>query len=206
MNSKINNYLAYFFICVGICLATFQFAYNRILWLDEAMLSLNIINKGFFDLLKPLDYHQVSPIGFLFAEKIFVLLLGNSEYGLRAFPFICYLAAIPLVYFFSHVLSRDKAASLLSVSMFSVSLSLISYASEVKQYMVDVLFALAIPTAALSLDFKTARSLVMMVFIGSMGIFMSNISVVSLFVTATYLVFSEIQQKKNFKILIVLLC
>jgi hypothetical protein len=37
----------------------------------------------------------------------------------------------------------------------------------------------------LSLDFKTARSLAMMVCIGSMGVFMSNISVVSLFVTAT---------------------
>ena len=79
----------------GITLRIVQYFHNRSLWLDEAMLGLNIINRSFAQLLMPLDYNQVcAPIGFLLTEKLFVELFGPSEYALRLFPFLCGLISL----------------------------------------------------------------------------------------------------------------
>ncbi|HXU28003.1 MAG TPA: hypothetical protein VN698_12305, partial [Bacteroidia bacterium] len=81
---------------LGVALSLIQFLYNRSIWLDEAMLSLNIINRSYIQLLTPLDSLQVAPIGFLFIEKFFSLSIPNSEYGLRLFPLLCFWVSIYL--------------------------------------------------------------------------------------------------------------
>jgi len=85
-------------IGLGILLPLIQFIYNRSIWLDEAMLSLNIIHKGYFELLKPLDYVQVAPILFLIIEKFFSTIIPNSEYGLRLFPLLSYWVSLFFFY------------------------------------------------------------------------------------------------------------
>jgi len=67
------------FIMIGIGLSIINVLHLRSLWLDEAMLALNIINKPVVELLKPLNFNQVAPIGFLKIEKIFTILFGNTE-------------------------------------------------------------------------------------------------------------------------------
>ena len=69
----------YLIIFIGAFLAIYQFIFNRSLWLDEASLALNIISKDFIGLTKPLDYDQVAPIGFLFIERISVLIFGKMN-------------------------------------------------------------------------------------------------------------------------------
>ena len=58
----------------GIFISTINLFYNRSLWGDEAMLSLNISEKTFFQLFKPLEMNQVAPVGFLIIEKLFIIL------------------------------------------------------------------------------------------------------------------------------------
>ncbi len=60
LEQKIINALVIF----GVLLAFTQFIYNRSLWLDEAMLALNIIHSNSQELLKPLTYRQAAPILF----------------------------------------------------------------------------------------------------------------------------------------------
>ena len=73
------------------------------IWHDEAFLAVNFLDRGYLDLLRPLDYMQVSPILFLWIELTVVRWLGFCEWSLRLFPAICGLAG---VFLFRHVAAR----------------------------------------------------------------------------------------------------
>jgi hypothetical protein len=85
---KLNPFLiaSYILLATGIVIRVYHYLVNRSLWLDEAMLSNNIIDRSFSQLLEPLDKLQIAPIGFLFTQKVAVLFLGTNEYALRLFP------------------------------------------------------------------------------------------------------------------------
>src|SRR5512137_1962180 len=121
----------------GILLRLRQYLTGRSLWVDEAMLALNIVNRNFAELFKPLDYDQGAPLGFLLVEKLFNLLLGRSEYGLRLFPL---LVGILSIWLFYRLLKRvtTGAGMIAALALFVFNPRLIYYSSEVKQYIVDV--------------------------------------------------------------------
>lgn len=191
----------YLIIFFGVFLAIYQFLFNRSLWLDEASLALNIINKDFMELIKPLDYHQVAPIGFLFIEKIAVLVFGKNELSLRIFPLISFLVSIPFFYLLSSKLVKNNLIALISTSIFSVTLSLLRYSSEVKQYSIDVLITIIILYYSLTLQPNKNEALIRYAIIGSIAVWFSNISIIILFVSGGYFLYFECYQNKNFKIL-----
>lgn len=127
-------------VVVGIALRLRQFAVSRSLWVDEAALALNIVNRTFAELLQPLDYLQGAPIGYLWAARLFVELLGNSESSLRLASLLASMAALAL---FVPVARRYLSwpATALAALIIALSERLIYYASEVKQYSFDVLAA-----------------------------------------------------------------
>ena len=124
-------------LLLGFALRLRQYLTGRSLWLDEAMLALNIVNRNFIDLFKPLDYDQGAPVGFLLVEKIFNVLFGEHEFVLRFFPFVVGIAAFGLFYL---LLRRTVSGIglLTGLAIFAVSPELITYTSEVKQYILDV--------------------------------------------------------------------
>ena len=77
MSNKLKLFF-WLFISIGIFLRLAQFFSDRSLWFDEVLISLNIINKPFIELLGPLDYYQGAPAGFLFVEKVLVNIFGDS--------------------------------------------------------------------------------------------------------------------------------
>ena len=134
--------IAVLFLC-GIVLRLRQYLTDRSLWLDEAMLALNIVQRDFAGLTKPLDYDQGAPIGFLWLEKVFNLILGRSEFALRLFPLLAGLASLWLFYL---LLKRiTSGMGLLTVfALFALNPQLIYYSSEVKQYILDVVVTLGL--------------------------------------------------------------
>jgi len=195
----------YLIIFIGAFLAIYQFIFNRSLWLDEASLALNIINKNFIELTTPLDYYQVAPIGFLFIEKISTLLFGKNEFALRIFPLISFLLSIPFFYLLSNKLSKNNVIALISTSFFSISYSLLYYSSEVKQYSSDVLLTIIILFYTLTLQLNKDKSLFIYAIIGGFALWISNISVIILFVAGIYTLYIEGYRNKNYKILLPLL-
>ena len=123
-------------ICFGIILHLRQFLFNRSLWYDEAALAINIVNRSFSGLLKPLEPFQVAPTGFLMIERLMVQLFGNSEYVLRLFPLIGGIASIFLFYKITKSYLEPKIA-LIALILFSISDRLIYFSSEVKRYGVE---------------------------------------------------------------------
>ncbi len=124
-------------IVLGVVLRLRQYLTGRSLWIDEAMLALNVVNRDFFGLFKPLDLDQGSPIGFLLVEKIANSFFGRSEYALRLVPLIVGIASIWLFYL---LLKRTTSGPglLIALALFVFNPRLIYYSSEVKQYIVDV--------------------------------------------------------------------
>lgn len=134
----------YLSIFIGILLRFRQYLFNRALWLDEANVALNIVDKSFSQLVfGHLDRGQAAPPGFLFVEKFFIVLFGNNEYSLRFFSL---LASIVSIFLFYRLAKRllNKNATLIAVTLFSISNLLILHAPEVKQYSLDVFVALSL--------------------------------------------------------------
>ena len=91
-----SEYLWWGVILIGIVLRLRQYLLNRSLWSDEASLAVNLVTRSFGELTQLLDYHQAAPIGFLFIEKLFIIIFGNHDYVMRLFPlFAGILADLP---------------------------------------------------------------------------------------------------------------
>ncbi len=124
-------------ILLGAVLRLRQYLTGRSLWADEAMLALNIVNRGFARMFQPLDYDQGAPIGFLLVEKLFNSILGKHEFVLRLFPLLVGLLSLGLFYLLLRQVTSG-AGLLVALALFAFNPRLIYYSSEVKQYIVDV--------------------------------------------------------------------
>lgn len=140
--SALERRLAILLLFAGAALRLLQYLSNRSLWLDEAALARNILDRSPWRLVStPLDYVQTATPGFLLAEKLVATLAGGSEYALRFIPLVLGLISLPLFFAVARRL-LPPAPALVALAMFAFSGRLIYYASEVKQYGPDVTVAL----------------------------------------------------------------
>jgi len=124
----------------GAWLRAAQYLANSSLWVDEAALSRNIVNRSIAMLAGPLDFAQSAPLGFLVAQKT-AIVFGASELTLRAVPFLASLVALILFVSISRRLLSDHAHAV-AVVMFAVGSPFIYFGSQAKQYSTDVAVAL----------------------------------------------------------------
>ncbi len=174
----------------AVVLVLVNFFSFRSLWLDEAMLSLNLVDRSFAGLMAPLDWLQVAPIGFLWAEKAALSVFGAEDWALRLVPLLAYATSVPLCYAFSRKLLDTKPLALLATAIYANGYIVCYYATEVKQYMVDGVVALGILLVGLA--FARHRSLGTAMLFGAFGVacvWLSNVAVVMLFTTGLYLLY-----------------
>lgn len=134
-------------VLLGLGLRLGAWHSGRSLWIDEAMLALNIIDRSAAELLQPLDYNQGAPIGFLFAVKAAVVVFGASEESLRLVPLVASLAGLVGFAVLAWRLLPPAAAGL-AVALCAVSPHLISYAAECKQYASDAAVTIGLGVVA----------------------------------------------------------
>ena len=128
-------------LLAGAVLRVRQYLTGRSLWVDEAMLALNIVEREFAGMFQPLDYDQGAPIGFLLVEKVFHLVLGRGELALRLFPLLVGLLSLGLFYLLLRRVT-STAGLLTALALFAFNPRLIYYSSEVKQYILDAAVAI----------------------------------------------------------------
>jgi 4-amino-4-deoxy-L-arabinose transferase-like glycosyltransferase len=130
--------VAFGWLAFGILLRGTRFFLKFPLWEDEAFLCVNLIDRDYLGLTRPLDYHQVAPACFLWVQKSVVDLCGFSEWSLRLFPLVCSVAALLVFYRVVWQMTSDALAVAVAVGVFSVAYSGTRYAAEAKQYASDL--------------------------------------------------------------------
>lgn len=151
-----------------------KYLFNRSLWLDEARLALNVLERSYIGFFRPLSYNQAAPPLFMILEKLLVLIFGRSEYVLRLLPLLAGLAVLVLIY----VLARrilDPVGAHIAIALFALAESLVFFASELKQYSTDVLCAVVL-LLFIDREFRTdlsGRELLLYAAAGALSIWLS---------------------------------
>lgn len=137
-------------VLVGIALRAARFLDPRPLWLDEALLALNILGRPPQMWLQPLQEGQISPVGFLGLEWVITRVGGAGEATLRFLPL---LASIVALVAFARLARRllDPGVALLATSLAALSPLLVYYGAEVKSYQFDFLCIVLMMDVSLSL-------------------------------------------------------
>ena len=126
--------LAWLLALVGIAIRLEQYFYSRSLWMDEAMVALNLIHRSFGQLTDHLlDFHVTEPILWLFTGKLCYLLLGGRELALRLPEIAAGAISVVLVLALGKRLLSPPGVCI-AVGWFALSIPLIYYSSELKPY------------------------------------------------------------------------
>jgi hypothetical protein len=171
------------FIVLGSVVRVRQYAVRRSLWLDEASITDNLINRHMAGLLRPLSHHQGAPLGWLMSEKISIHLLGRNEYGLRLTSIVTGILTLFVLWWLAHrTLPRWLVP--LAVAAAAVSPQLIRYSSETKQYgsdafAVTLIVALAVTLSQLKPSALGWNSAVTWAVAGSFVVFLSHPGIVA---------------------------
>lgn len=191
------NFSDYFFlvwlpsfsiIALGVTVTLVRYFVDRSLWLDEAFLALNIVNRDYTTLTQVLDHNQVSPILFLFLEKLLLGIFPDPDYALRIFPTLCFILSLLLIYKTTKILTKNCHVAVSAVCLLSVSPFFLSYATEVKPYMSDAFVALLLLYISLRVtDMKFGLTILCLS--GIISIYLSNASVIILCSIGFYLLY-----------------
>jgi len=183
-------------IGIGIILRVAQFIYNRSLTEGEAALALNIVQRSYSELLKPLDYVQAAPVGFLILQRFATNILGSNEYALRFFPLIAGVISLFLFFEIAKKTINNKAIPI-ALILFAVGDHLIYFASEVKQYSSDVALTLLLVLITFTImdkNFK-AKYLLLFGFVGGCSFWFSHPALFTFYAAAIVLLFTIIRRK-----------
>jgi len=137
-------------VASGAAFRLAEYAGDRSLWLDEAMLYRNVHTQSLGELAAGrLVGDQCAPAGFLLATRVVMAIAGDSEYALRFLP---QLAAWAMLIALAVLAKRriGGVGMVTAVALAAWSWPLVYYSNEFKQYSSDALVALLLFALALS--------------------------------------------------------
>jgi len=135
---KIKTIILYLFLFIGIIIILREYIGGRSLWVDEAMLALNM-PRSFKELLQPLAYNQTAPLLFLYLCKFSTILFRISDYSLRVVPLLFGLGSYIVYFFISNKILNNFTSIIISLALYLSSYNFIYYSNEFKPYSADVL-------------------------------------------------------------------
>lgn len=136
----------------GFLARFFLYIRNQSLWLDEAMLAANILNKSYSDLFRGLDYIQVCPVLFSVTVKFLTEFVHSQnmwwrDLVLRILPFISGILSLPAFYILVRtVFHNNKKQILIAMFLFCANPCAIIYSAQLKQYSTELLCAIILLT------------------------------------------------------------
>ena len=130
-------------LAYGVLTRLAQYLSHRSIWFDESLLVMNILERGYLELLTPLDNVQAAPPAFLLLTKLLTQLFGHSEYVLRLIPF---LAGVGGLFLFAKLAGELVGRKALppALALLVMADRAMYYSAEVKQYSVELLATIVI--------------------------------------------------------------
>jgi hypothetical protein len=143
---KIKNinpgFVSVLIIFIGIMLRVNVYVQNRSLFLDEANLARNIVEKNHVDLFKALDYEQYAPPLFSVVAKASTQVFGVNEFALRLPSLLAGIISLILLLKITNLLIAEDSSRWYVLLLFSFSILAIRYSTELKQYASDAAITL----------------------------------------------------------------
>jgi len=133
-------------LIAGVAWRVVRYALGFELWGDEAYLAVNVVERDYQQLLKPLDNRQVSPPLFLYAAR-WVWLQFESLTMLRLPALVSGLASVGVFAWLAFA-NLSRRAAWWALVVFAVSYPVARYASEFKQYAGDALVSVTVMALA----------------------------------------------------------
>ncbi len=177
-SSSILSYLSFFWLFFGLLVRIRQYIYNRSLWFDESQLALNLVHRSYQELLDVLDHNQAAPPLFLWIEKLAIQILGNNEYALRLFPFLCGIISLYLFYLLA-IRFTSGITTVMAIALFVSLKEIVYYATELKQYSSDLAIGLLLFLILISLrsQILNLKQIVGLSILGAISIWLSHPSI-----------------------------
>jgi len=169
-------------ILIGILFRFSNYLFNRSLWTDEAWVALDIFTRTYKEIflndISHVSLPAIPPVGFLLREKLLVNILGNNEYVLRLFPFLCGVLGVVL-YWILLKKWTGQIATVIALSFFVFAESLIHYSAECKQYSVEMFIGIVLYLVAIYFHAKPANLLRILIFtlVGMIAMFISHTAI-----------------------------
>ncbi len=187
---------AHIFVLSGLVLALIQFLSARSIWLDEAMLALNVLHRSPAELLQTLDYYQVAPPLWLLLVKLFSLIWPGSEQGFRLISLLAYAISLLLFYRLLRSFKLREPVILYTLGLFVFNMYMLYFATEVKQYMTDTAVSLMMSAAVLGVYSRSAVKYATIALLGALALLLSNAAPMILSGAAAFLLVQNLRSKK----------
>ena len=197
-NKNTFKYAAWVALILGIILRGAVWLQQRSIFLDEANLIRNFVEKDYDELFGHLNYQQYAPPFFSVVVKFILQNFGINELTTKAFPLLCGTAMLPLFYTFGKRF-LSPFSLFLAVLFISFGKVFIDYSTECKQYATDALIAVGLLLLAKTLDFKhfNRKTALLWGVVGSLSIWFSMPSVFILAGVGAYYFFIFFKDKNT---------
>lgn len=116
---------------------------------------MNINQRGFVDLLKPLKHYQTAPPLFLWLMKcIYLIPIGATWFKYKLFFFLLNIPFIYLIYDLVKRFSKDPIVQIVALAMVCLNPFFIYHSLTFKQYIIDTIVILLLVKSELKADAK----------------------------------------------------
>src|SRR4051794_35749615 len=136
-------------VAVGLLWRLTRYFLRFPIWGDEAMLLNNYFTRGYAGVFGPIDYFQIAPLLFHWAEIAVLGTLGSGELAVRLPSLLASVASLGLFARLAWLtlppLGRTLAVAILAVSVWPATMG-----SLCKPYSFDLLFSLGLLVPAVS--------------------------------------------------------
>jgi hypothetical protein len=134
-------------VLLGVIVRASPFIFAPAMYLDEAMLALNVATRDWSGLTQPLAFEQSAPLLYLWLSRLVVVMGGVTEHTVRLLPTLSGILLAPAVWSVSRRVLSVPAA-LLATAIAALCPLAVWYANVAKPYAVDALVATLLLLAA----------------------------------------------------------
>lgn len=141
------RFLLLFIVGLGLLWRVVRYGLGFPFWGDESFVGVNFITRDFAGMIRPLDFGQIVPLFYMWANLALTKVLGVNEWSLRLVAVVSGIAALLL---FARLAFRTqpRVAALLATAFLAAGYYVVRHGAELKPYASDLLVAVALYSLA----------------------------------------------------------